>query len=150
MNSLYQAAIIKYTGEAINEAAEAAVDSALEYVSTATPIEVNNKDHYISHSFVYEFVEVLPEKIFFPNAFSPNDDGHNDFFFIPNGGFEEVEIYIFNRWGNQIYFSADPNFRWDGRYKGQSVPEGVYVYVIEGIGENNLKYPKRGTVTVFR
>lgn len=101
-------------------------------------------------SFVYEYVEVLAERIYFPNAFSPNDDGHNDFFFIPNGGFSDLEIYIFNRWGEQIYFSSDPNFRWDGRYKGQAVPEGVYVFRIVGTSFGGNKVERAGTITVIR
>lgn len=84
------------------------------------------------------------------SAFTPNNDNFNDQFYVGYYGIKELNVKIFSRWGILIYESDDKDFRWDGTYKGQQVPEGVYVYVINGIGENNLKYPKTGTVTVFR
>ncbi len=101
-------------------------------------------------SIPFEFIEVWKESIFFPNAFSPNGDGKNDFFYIPNGGFQELEIHIFTRWGREIYFSLDPNFRWDGRFKEESVPEGVYVYRVKGTTFGGQKVERSGTITVIR
>jgi gliding motility-associated-like protein len=101
-------------------------------------------------STVYEFVDVWEEEIFFPNAFSPNADGRNDEFFIPNGGFSRLEIRIFNRWGQEVFFSADPNFRWDGTFKGQSVPEGVYVFRVVGTTFGDQRVERAGTITLIR
>ena len=64
-----------------------------------------------------------------PNAFSPDNDGHNDFFHLLNPhDVESIEIEIYNRWGELIYKSTDKYFMWNGKY--QSVPQeiGVYVY----------------------
>jgi gliding motility-associated-like protein len=72
--------------------------------------------------------------IFFPNAFTPNGDYHNDFF-GGVGKFEaikEFELLIFNRWGELIYKTNDPNLPWNGRKYNLSgnplSPDGVYVY----------------------
>lgn len=101
-------------------------------------------------SIPFEYIEVWKESIFFPNAFTPNGDGKNDFFYIPNGGFEELEIHIFSRWGREVYFSLDPSFRWDGTYKGQSVPEGVYTFRVLGTTFGGTKVERSGTITVIR
>jgi gliding motility-associated-like protein len=88
--------------------------------------------------------------IYAPSAFSPNNDGYNDEFLIKYYGINFSNIRIYNRWGEMIYESADKDFRWDGSYKNQPVPEGVYVWVIDALGENGLKYPLQGTVTLIR
>ena len=85
-----------------------------------------------------------------PNAFTPNDDNTNNEFFVRYTGIQSLSIQVFNRWGQQVYSANDPDFRWDGTYKGNTVPEGVYVYVIEGIGENGLAYQRQGSITVIR
>lgn len=98
------------------------------------------------------FANILLENVALhvPSAFTPNGDNFNDQFYVGYYGIRDLNVKIFSRWGTLIYESDDRDFRWDGSYKGQQVPEGVYVYVINGIGENNLNYPKKGTVTVFR
>ncbi|MCW3128182.1 MAG: hypothetical protein JWO03_3840, partial [Bacteroidetes bacterium] len=74
--------------------------------------------------------------IYIPNAFTPNGDNNNDFFqiFGPSVSREyipEFEVKIFDRWGELIFVSSDPTFRWDGIYKGVLMPPGVYVYLID-------------------
>lgn len=67
----------------------------------------------------------------FPDAFSPNDDGVNDGFGGICEDLEFLELKIYNRWGELIYFSRDntDNSKWDGTYKGKDAPLDVYVYV---------------------
>lgn len=80
------------------------------------------------------------------NAFSPNGDGINDYFFMPdlpgeNCIFQFVGIEIFNRWGTKVYTSKQRDFHWDGG----DVSSGVYFYTID---YKNKKY--KGRVTLFR
>ncbi|MEZ4849608.1 MAG: PKD domain-containing protein [Bacteroidia bacterium] len=85
-----------------------------------------------------------------PSGFTPNGDGNNDLFLVGYYGIQSLNIRIYSRWGQKIYEASNKDFRWDGRYKGAALPEGVYVYVIDGIGENGLDYERRGTVTLIR
>ncbi|MEM6802352.1 MAG: PKD domain-containing protein, partial [Bacteroidota bacterium] len=85
-----------------------------------------------------------------PSAFSPNGDDKNQNFRIGYIGIASLNIKIFSRWGSLVYESDDPDFQWDGVYKGKPLPEGVYVYVIRGRGENQQNYAREGTVTLFR
>lgn len=98
------------------------------------------------------FYSIFADKVtlYVPNAFSPNGDEANEFFGLGYFGIRSLTVSIYSRWGMKIYESDDKNFRWDGTYLGKDVPEGVYVWVVEGLGENGLTYRQNGTVTLIR
>ena len=81
------------------------------------------------------FVEI-PDYVYIPNVFSPNNDGVNDefAFFVTDFVQAVPELQIFDRWGAVVYEDYDlspSSLRfWDGRYRGQLVNPGVYVYTI--------------------
>ncbi len=81
------------------------------------------------------FIEITFEKcepkIYVPNAFSPNDDGINDFFEIYGEGFEILHLKIFNRWGGLVFDGTDNDAKWSGSIKGKKAQAGVYVYLLE-------------------
>ncbi|RYU80492.1 gliding motility-associated C-terminal domain-containing protein [Hymenobacter persicinus] len=67
-----------------------------------------------------------------PNVFTPNNDGLNDFFQLPNLPPDFCDsrlstIKIFSRWGNEVYRTTDRDFRWNG----SGLPAGVYFYLVE-------------------
>jgi gliding motility-associated-like protein len=68
--------------------------------------------------------------IWIPNVFTPDGDGLNDFFFIDGFGLEEIQLRIFNRWGDELLYTEGEkeSVGWDGSYKGSIVQEDVYVY----------------------
>ncbi|MFM2387455.1 MAG: hypothetical protein RL660_2212 [Bacteroidota bacterium] len=75
-----------------------------------------------------------PVEYFVPNAFSPNDDGTNDCFRvkITGGGYNTFLLRIFNRWGQCVFESRDPNQCWYGEYKGiVSGGSDTYYYVLQ-------------------
>jgi gliding motility-associated-like protein len=69
--------------------------------------------------------------IYIPNTFIPDDDRYNEYFSGSFIGIKSVEIYVFNRWGEQIYESKDLNFRWDGTFNGNDVQEGTYSWLLK-------------------
>jgi gliding motility-associated-like protein len=86
-----------------------------------------------------------------PTAFSPNDDGTNDKFFIGSYNISTFYIGIYNRWGTLVYESNNPSFQWDGKDKnGKVIPEGVYVFVMKATTFDGVKEDKTGTITVTR
>jgi len=76
------------------------------------------------------FIEVVACDTEIPNVFSPNNDQHNNTFYI-NGieGFPLSSIAIYNRWGNLVYENANYKGGWDGRMGTELVAEGTYYYV---------------------
>ena len=78
-------------------------------------------------SFLVTFRQECPCEAFLPNSFSPNNDQLNDYFSL-NGYAENLKLNIYNRVGEKVFSSTDKNFRWDGKYKGEIVPSGVFIY----------------------
>jgi gliding motility-associated-like protein len=89
-----------------------------------------------------------------PNAIMLNSPIEADrAFYIQGTEFiTKLEITIFNRWGEVVYFSDDKDFRWEAFYKGDLVQGGVYNYVIEYEGQEQFRGPFKvtGQVTVIR
>lgn len=86
-----------------------------------------------------------------PNAFSPNGDGLNDFFNVHNIKYEQIlKFVVYNRYGEMVYDGKNPDIGWDGYFKGQPAPLGVYSYNIiiniPFVGVRNYK----GDVTLIR
>ncbi|MGZ4068268.1 MAG: PKD domain-containing protein, partial [Bacteroidia bacterium] len=91
--------------------------------------------------------------IYVPNAFSPNSDGVNDYFFAKGEGIKSFKMYIFDRWGNQVFFSDDIYKGWDGRYQSKGteiVQEDVYVWKIELKTFKNEPKMLKGTVSLLK
>ena len=99
-------------------------------------------------------VEIQPEFAFYiPNAFTPNTtEGHNDFFTGVGIGIEQFELWIFDRWGVNIYYTNDMQKGWDGTVQGTSNPvqQDVYVWKVKIKDVFNKKHDYVGHVTVLR
>jgi len=87
-----------------------------------------------------------------PNVFTPNGDGMNECFSIDSANtIKSLNFYIFNRWGDQVFYSANPEGCWDGKNEnGQAVSDGTYFYIIEGETNCGLQFKMRGTVELIR
>lgn len=118
------------------------------YTILLTAIDPNNScPDTTSLSFT-----IIPDGVlFFPNAFSPNGDGHNDAFFVAGEGIVEMELVIFDRWGVELKRLYSETDSWDGtNANGNEVQEGVYVYVIKAILNNGAKLERGGSITLIR
>jgi len=69
--------------------------------------------------------------IYIPNTFIPDDDRFNEYFSGSFIGVKSIELFVFNRWGEQIYESKDLNFKWDGTYQGRDVHKGTYSWLLK-------------------
>lgn len=87
--------------------------------------------------------------LYFPNAFRP--DGNNKVFKPVATGFggSNYLFQIFNRWGQLIFESTDPELGWDGKYKGNSSPQGTYIYRLVYQNVYNITKQQQGTVTLI-
>lgn len=68
-----------------------------------------------------------------PNAFTPDGDGINDFWWVQGSGIdpEDFELTIFDRWGNVVFRSTNPEEQWDGYFQGQKAQSDVYVWTVK-------------------
>ena len=77
------------------------------------------------------FVRVY-SNLHIPNAFSPNGDGHNDYWTIGNlSKYPNAEVRVFDRGGNMVLNVAKNFTKWDGNINGNPVPDGTYYYLID-------------------
>ena len=82
------------------------------------------------------------------NAYSPNGDGANDAWGVPELRFYEgVRIQIFNSGGSRLFYTENPDIRWDGTYNGKEMPVGTYYWVIEVIETGEMR---RGMLNLIR
>jgi len=92
----------------------------------------------------------LDLNLFVPTGFTPNGDGLNDFFNVVTRNVIDFHLIIFSRWGEILFETRDKNFQWAGDYKGDPLPEGVYVWKIDATLIGGTKGNKAGTVTLIR
>ena len=91
-----------------------------------------------------------PGSYLIPTAFTPNHDGINECFGIKYWGVvSEFKLMIYNRWGQTVFSTTDPNDCWDGVYKGVAASQGNYIYYIKA---KTLCGPieKRGNVMLVK
>jgi len=162
-------------------------DPVHSYSSTATnndfykyTICVNVQNQHGCWSKICHDVELNPEFAFYiPNTFTPNEDGTNELFYAKCRGVKEYNIWVFDRWGNQVWdcHREDKNTNWDNdakpkqeglasycRWDGKVVPGGVdmgggggdyiqqdvYVWKVQLVDIFNRRHTYVGHVNIVR
>ncbi len=99
-------------------------------------------------------VDFCAPRVFIPEAFTPNGDGQNDLLDVYSTYTSGFEIKIFNRWGEVVFVSNEPeSIKWDGTYRGEVYPPMMYAYVISYGSEYDPELPRvvrRGSVLLIR
>lgn len=97
------------------------------------------------------FIKTCSCNYHIPTAFSPNNDGLNDGFYLQSEcPVEELEARIYSRWGELLYMSQSKDGKiWDGQIGGQPAPEGVYFYTLSFMNNGSMVH-KFGTVHLLR
>ncbi len=85
-----------------------------------------------------------------PNAFSPNNDLVNDTYRVKGALIEDIEMNIYNRWGEMVYQINQVTDSWDGTFKGKEVDSGVFVYQLRITCIDGKEFKKSGNITVIR
>jgi len=97
-------------------------------------------------------VKVLKPFFWVPTAFTPDGNGENDMFFVRGEGIENFEFGIFNRWGEQIFYSKNQAQGWDGKLQisGDDLPGGAYVYYVKGVLTSGDPIDAKGMINLIR
>jgi len=118
-------------------------DNTIDYIPN--PGECGQQDEFTymittasGSSIANVYIDILCEPITVYNGFSPNGDGVNDTFTILGiEMFPDNEVIIFNRWGNQVYYTRGytNDNGWGGSWEGKLLPDGTYFYIVhDGLG----------------
>jgi gliding motility-associated-like protein len=90
---------------------------------------------------------------FLPNAFSPNGDGENDFLQIYYRNMDcirSLHLSIYDRWGEKVYETSDPNFQWDGKYRGETENTKVLTYSLFVQFTDDKQMDRKGNVSLVK
>ena len=113
------------------------------YVYVFGPNGCPNVDSVIIHVELTDVIAV-------PNAFSPNNDGFNDFLRVLGPGIKEMHFVIYNRYGQLVFETTKQTEGWDGRQNNKNLDMGVFGWYLEYTLTNGLKAKQKGNVTLMR
>lgn len=127
------------------------------YIVTENNIDPLNPYYYVEvaeglcKSSDTIMIELL--KVWVPKVITPNSDSENDLFRPDNekwNGINRHRMIVFNRWGQQVWESADFPSGWDGKQNGRYVAEGTYYWILDiYYGSNNIKQTLKGSLTIL-
>jgi gliding motility-associated-like protein len=88
---------------------------------------------------------------YLPTAFTPNGDGLNDIAIPYLVRMKSLKSFsVFNRSGTLIFYTRKEGEGWDGKYKGVPQENGVYVWMLEFVNNNDETITEKGTITIIR
>ena len=125
----------------------------LFYIDTLTqPTSLIVTNIYGCRDTSFKILFISPDVVYYlPTAFTPNDDNINETF-KPIGLAYAVDytFVIFNRWGDILFKTNNPQQGWDGKYQSELVEQGLYFYRLEFIGADELRHEEKGNVMILR
>ena len=139
-------------------------DPSFSFIQNPTFVYPNEVENYdvtliVENSYgcmdtTTRIVRIQNEVILYaPNTFTPDGDELNQNWrvFIQGVDIYNFDLEIYNRWGEIIWESHDPDASWDGTYNGEIVKDGTYIWKIRAFDqENDNKYEFNGFVNVIR
>ena len=99
----------------------------------------------------YQVIQLnLSPTLYVPNAFTPDADGENDTWIPVATAMYSIEVSVYNRWGEEVFTTTDLSKHWDGKYRGQDCPVGVYSWKIVARDINQELIIKSGHIVLLR
>jgi len=102
---------------------------------------------YVSQTIT---IDVSCGSVFVPNAFSPNNDGQNDYLYVRGDCIKTMQFEIFDRWGNKVFETTDKSIPWNGQCRGEAMNTGTYIYYLSATLYDGSTQTKKGNVALVR
>ncbi|MBK9272495.1 MAG: gliding motility-associated C-terminal domain-containing protein [Saprospiraceae bacterium] len=123
---------------------------AMPMVTTTYTVTVTDELGCVSTASVTVMVKSCEEAVFLPNAFSPNNDGKNDFFYPRSDFLTKVKLEIYSRWGEKVFETDKAEPGWDGTFKGDQLPPDVYGYFLRFYCFEDKEFTRKGNVNLIK
>ena len=95
-------------------------------------------------------IQVTESLLQIPNLITPDSpSGTNQVFKVKYQSLASFEMWVYNRWGQQLFHTKDPSHGWNGTQGGKPVPTGAYYYLIKAKGTDGIVYNKKGDINVI-
>jgi gliding motility-associated-like protein len=95
-------------------------------------------------------VDVICGNIFVPNAFSPGNGNQNRVLYVRGPCIQTMYFIVFDRWGNKVFESENPDNGWDGTYKGFPMNVDTYLWYLKATLFDGTIIEKKGSVALVR
>jgi adhesin/invasin len=120
------------------------------FVLVTATVNVSGVDKAITYGSPAR-VKFAAINIYVPKVFTPNGDGSNDVLKPILVGISQFHYFnVYNRWGNLVFTTQDPNRGWDGTFKGVPQPVETYLWIAEGIDINGKKIVAKGMTSLVK
>jgi gliding motility-associated-like protein len=104
-------------------------------------VEVTDENGCVQELSVTVYVFLRNVNLLMPDAFTPNGDGINDIFEITNkADFREIEMRVYNRWGQLVHEGEGQDHGWDGTFNGEKQNSDLYVYYVRALPFTSDEY----------
>ncbi len=152
MVQLYADGAVYYSWAPTEKLDNAHIQNPKAILEETTTFAVYGIDKYGCWDTAYVKVYVdPPADVFIPTAFTPDGDGTNDVFRVVNRLNRKIsEFRVFNRAGQELFYSTTGNAGWDGTYKGEPQPGGVYYYILRIAYPDGTEKVHKGDITLIR
>lgn len=121
--------------------------------TTTYQLDIRDQNGCLNQAFITIVVfnpACLPPFIYVPNAFTPNGDGRNDEFKVYGDPIDELELIVYDRWGEKVFETSQKDDGWDGTFRGKSLASDVYAYYVRVLCFNGEEFITKGNVTLIR
>lgn len=119
--------------------------------TTLFTLQANSFEHCNLTDTLLVKVKECPISIFFPNAFTPNNDGLNERYKpVITGQLIKYDLSIFNRWGQLVFRTNKPYESWDGTTKNTQIIPGIYTWICNYTFKNRNTRQEKGNIVLIK
>lgn len=119
-------------------------------VTTTYILTVTDGNGCTDSDTVTVYVDIPCGEVYIPNAFSPNGDNQNDILFVRGACIQFMDFYIYNRWGEQVFYTNDPAIGWNGTWRNKECESAVFTYYIRGNLLDGTEINKQGNISLVK
>ncbi len=118
--------------------------------TTSYCVVVTDANNCTDSACVTVYVDLQCGNIYLPNAFSPNNDGQNDVFYVRGNCIKDMELIVYDRWGEKVFETTDPKQGWDGTFGGKTLNTAVFGYYFTATLTDGTSVKQKGNVSLVR
>lgn len=151
----FSTAVNVYTWDADSTLSALNIADPIASPQTTTTYTVKVNDTFCPNKTTVTVYVRLPEclegKLFVPNAFTPNNDGNNDQFYVRSSApIEEFYFTVYDRWGEQVFETREQSQGWDGMYKLKQLSPAAFAWYCSGFCENGEAFLIKGNISILK
>jgi gliding motility-associated-like protein len=119
-------------------------------VTTVYTLTITDSNGCTGSDTVTVFVDIACGEVYIPNAFSPNADRQNDVLYVRGNCVKYLDFKLYNRWGEQVFYTSDVANGWDGTWRGQACEAAVFTYYLRATLMDGTEIERQGNISLVK